>query len=159
MCEDQGMAIFPWAALGGGQLMTTKQRAEQKNNPNARIRYGSNELDIKVSEVLERIADRKATTLQAIVSIYRHHERTDSLKSSPRRLPTYFNNLPTSFQSLVFRRWSMSKRYQTHFKSSYRRTKSTRFTMQSPSIRCSRWPFSITGQGTKTIPSASPLRM
>jgi aryl-alcohol dehydrogenase-like predicted oxidoreductase len=67
MCEDQGMAIVPWAALGGGQLLTAKQREEKEKDPDARKGYGVSEADIKVSEQLEKIAEEKKTTLQAIV--------------------------------------------------------------------------------------------
>ena len=68
MCEDQRMAIVPWAALGGGQLMTAHQREEREKNPDARKGYGQNDVDIIVSEVLEKVAERHKATLQAIVS-------------------------------------------------------------------------------------------
>ncbi|KKY27160.1 putative norsolorinic acid reductase [Diplodia seriata] len=70
MCEDQGMAIVPWGALDGGQLMTAKQREEASKNPEARKGYGQDEKHIRVSEVLERIANAKGVTLQAVVSIH-----------------------------------------------------------------------------------------
>ncbi|RSL57425.1 hypothetical protein CEP53_006473 [Fusarium sp. AF-6] len=35
MCEDQGMAIVPWAALGSGQLLSAEQRRERENDPDA----------------------------------------------------------------------------------------------------------------------------
>jgi aryl-alcohol dehydrogenase-like predicted oxidoreductase len=69
MCEDQGMAIVPWAALGGGQLITAEQRKAKESDPDARQGYGLSETDVKVSEVLEKIADEKETTLQAVVSV------------------------------------------------------------------------------------------
>jgi aryl-alcohol dehydrogenase-like predicted oxidoreductase len=68
MCEDQGMAIMPWAALGGGQLMSAKQREEKEKDPNARKGYDLSEKDAKVSQVLEQLAERHKTTLQAVVS-------------------------------------------------------------------------------------------
>ncbi len=68
MCEDQGMAIVPWAALGGGQLMTAEQRAEKEHETGARKARYPNPNDIKISEALEKIAASKKTTLQAIVS-------------------------------------------------------------------------------------------
>lgn len=67
MCEDQGMAIVPWAALGGGQLMTADQRTQKEQSPGARKGYGHREADIKVSEALQKIAKDKATSLQAVV--------------------------------------------------------------------------------------------
>lgn len=72
MCEDQGMAIVPWAALGGGQFLSAKQREANEKDPHARKGYGLNEADIKVSEVMEQMAERKGTTLQAIVSSTRN---------------------------------------------------------------------------------------
>lgn len=71
MCEDQGMAIVPWAALGGGQLMSAEQREQKQQDPDARKSYGLRETDIRISEVLEKIAKDKSTTLQAIVSLNR----------------------------------------------------------------------------------------
>ena len=68
MCEDQGMAIVPWAALGGGQLISHEQRKQQEQDPGARKRDLANENDLKVSEVLGQIAKSKSTTLQAAVS-------------------------------------------------------------------------------------------
>jgi diketogulonate reductase-like aldo/keto reductase len=68
MCEDQGMGIVSWASLGGGQLMSAKQREEKKQDPDAHKGYGFSEADIKVSEALENIAESKKTTIQAVVS-------------------------------------------------------------------------------------------
>lgn len=67
MCEDQGMAIVPWAALGGGQLMTSEQRRQKAHQPGARPDRGVGENDAKVCEALEQIAKTKSTTLQAVV--------------------------------------------------------------------------------------------
>jgi len=69
MCEDQGMAIVPWAALGGGQLMSAEQREKAEQDPGARKGYGLIENDIKVCEALEQTARSKGTTLQAIVRL------------------------------------------------------------------------------------------
>ena len=68
MCEDQGMAVVPWASLGGGQLMTAEQREAAEKDPEARQGYGVSEKDAKVSAALESIAKTKKTTLQAVVS-------------------------------------------------------------------------------------------
>jgi aryl-alcohol dehydrogenase-like predicted oxidoreductase len=68
MCEDQGMAIVPWASLGGGQLQSAKQRQEKEKQPGARKARYPNPNDIKVSDALEKIAAAKQTTLQAVVS-------------------------------------------------------------------------------------------
>ena len=68
MCEDQGMSIVPWAALGGGQLMSAEERKQKEGDPQARQARYPNPNDIKVCEALDRIAASKKTTLQAIVS-------------------------------------------------------------------------------------------
>ena len=67
MCEDQGMAIVPWAALGGGQLMSSQERKQKEKDPDARKNRGFSENDLKVCNVLEQIAENKSTTLQAVV--------------------------------------------------------------------------------------------
>jgi aryl-alcohol dehydrogenase-like predicted oxidoreductase len=71
MCEDQGMAIVPWAALGGGELVTAeerKQREKGEQDPGARKpRYSTSEGEIKICEALEQIAKTKSTTLRAVV--------------------------------------------------------------------------------------------
>ena len=67
MCEDQGMAIVPWASLGGGQLMTGEQREKAANDADARQGYGVSEKDANVSAALEGIAKTKNSTLQAVV--------------------------------------------------------------------------------------------
>jgi aryl-alcohol dehydrogenase-like predicted oxidoreductase len=68
MCEDQGLAIIPWAALGGGRLKTSEQRKKDASSSTARSERGLTDKDLKVSEVLEKIAVSKDTTLQAVVS-------------------------------------------------------------------------------------------
>lgn len=70
MCEDQGMAIVPWAALGGGQLMSSEERKQKESDADARKRYGVSENNIKVCNVLEKIADSKSCTLQAVVRLH-----------------------------------------------------------------------------------------
>lgn len=72
MCEDQGMAIVSWASLGGGQLATSEQRQKMENDPDAgKGFYSATEGDIKVCDVLERLAKAKNATLQDIVSVSR----------------------------------------------------------------------------------------
>jgi aryl-alcohol dehydrogenase-like predicted oxidoreductase len=86
MCEDQGMAIVPWAALGGGQLLTAEQREQRKNDPDARQGYGESEKDLKVSAALEDIAKTKGTTLQAVVSAYGTFSANKSLTTTGPRI-------------------------------------------------------------------------
>lgn len=68
MCEDQGMAIMPWAALGGGQLLSTEQRDQVARDPELRKGHEAPP-DVAVCDALEKIAKEKNTTLQAIVSV------------------------------------------------------------------------------------------
>ena len=72
MCEDQGMAIVSWASLGGGPLRTMAEQEEAKDDKNARpTSYRLSEKDKIVSGVLEDIAGKMRTSLQAAVSIDR----------------------------------------------------------------------------------------
>lgn len=71
MCEDQGMAIVPWSALGSRQLMSAEQRRERELKPDA-SQPPMSEKHRVVSEMLERIANEKRTSLQAIVRRMTH---------------------------------------------------------------------------------------
>lgn len=51
MCHDQGMAIVPWVALGGGKLMSAAQRASKKNGRQPGAPTAEH---LKVSENLKR---------------------------------------------------------------------------------------------------------
>jgi len=96
MCEDQGMAIVPWAALGGGQLMSSEQRKWRERDPDARPDRSIRDVDIKVSNVLEKIAGDKSTTLQAVVS--KQHNASSYWETNlpvPRLLRTCSRSQPT----------------------------------------------------------------
>ena len=67
MCEDQGMAIVSWSSLGSGQLLSAEQRRERENDP-AAAKVQTSEKAIAVSEALEKLANEKGTSFQAIVS-------------------------------------------------------------------------------------------
>jgi aryl-alcohol dehydrogenase-like predicted oxidoreductase len=70
MCEDQGMGIVPWAALGGGLLLSKEQREKKEREGQVRRSYYmSNEHDIHVCNALEEIATREQRTLQSIVRL------------------------------------------------------------------------------------------
>ncbi|KAJ0417821.1 Aldo/keto reductase [Aspergillus carlsbadensis] len=71
MCRDQGMAIAPWAPLGEGKFKTAAQRSEASGSIRATT---AEQHDIEVSEALERIADRKSTTLHSIALAYLLHK-------------------------------------------------------------------------------------
>ncbi|KAF7627899.1 sterigmatocystin biosynthesis dehydrogenase stcV [Aspergillus flavus] len=75
MCEDQDMAIVSYGSLGTGALLTVQQRKEREADPDAPMGSVS-DIALKTSEVLEKIADRKGTTLQAIALAYLFHQST-----------------------------------------------------------------------------------
>ena len=69
MCEDQGMAIVPWAALGGSLLLSCQQRQErEKKQAGQKSFYELGPHELTVSGALEKVAVAKKTTVQAIVS-------------------------------------------------------------------------------------------
>ena len=71
MCQDQGMAVVPWAAIGGGQLLSFEQRKSLESDSNQAGRQKNiSQANIKVSEALEAIANEKQTTLQAVALAY-----------------------------------------------------------------------------------------
>lgn len=63
MCREEGMAIAPWASLGGGNFKTKEQRESQEG----RKSFGASETDLAVSAVLEKIAARKGTIMTSVV--------------------------------------------------------------------------------------------
>ncbi|CAG7558756.1 unnamed protein product [Fusarium equiseti] len=75
MCEDQGMAVVPWGALGSGSLLTAEQRKDREDDPDA-PHIEASETAIRTSGALEAIAARKGTTLQAIAIAYLFHQTT-----------------------------------------------------------------------------------
>lgn len=71
MCRDEGMALAPWGALGGGQFKTEAQR---KAAGSARGGATPPENKIKLSETLEKIAKTKGTALTSIALAYVMHK-------------------------------------------------------------------------------------
>lgn len=69
MCEAEGMAIAPWAALGGGNFKTEEEIAKK----DGRQMGPPSEGDVKVSKVLEQIAKKKDTVITSVVRIFRSH--------------------------------------------------------------------------------------
>ena len=66
MCLDEGMALAPWGALGGGGFKTKKQREERARGEagggrNMKVSVTGNEE--KVSDVLEKIALSKSSDM------------------------------------------------------------------------------------------------
>jgi aryl-alcohol dehydrogenase-like predicted oxidoreductase len=67
MCRAEGMAVAPWGALGSGKFRSAAQREKQKEEGRA---TSASETDIKISEVLERIANRKDTLVTSVAQAY-----------------------------------------------------------------------------------------
>lgn len=102
MCEDQGMAIVPWAALGGGQLLSTEQRKARDTDPSARKGRELSEKDVRVCDTLEHIAESRGTTMQATVSVPLTHSlpslcTTDKAFPKPQALSYLFQQSPYVF--------------------------------------------------------------
>ncbi|KAI1804344.1 Aldo/keto reductase [Daldinia bambusicola] len=67
MCRAEGMGIAPWGALGGGKFKTEEQR---KQADAAGRKSEATEDDIKISRVLEKVAERKGTLVTSIAQAY-----------------------------------------------------------------------------------------
>ncbi|KAL4930878.1 NADP-dependent oxidoreductase domain-containing protein [Aspergillus undulatus] len=77
MCEDQGMAIIPWAALGGGLILSAQQRKEREEKmAGQKSFYELGPQELAVSDALEKVAVAKGTTVQAIALAYLYHQST-----------------------------------------------------------------------------------
>jgi aryl-alcohol dehydrogenase-like predicted oxidoreductase len=72
MARDEGMALAPWGALGGGTFKTAEQRAAALAGQSRAV--PPSEAQIKVSEALERIAVQKNTVLTSVALAYVMHK-------------------------------------------------------------------------------------
>ncbi|KAM3072360.1 hypothetical protein ACMFMG_009169 [Clarireedia jacksonii] len=66
MCHDEGMGLAPWGALGGGNFKTEEQRKSDEG----RKMGGPSEAAIKISKVLEKIANSKNTVITSVALAY-----------------------------------------------------------------------------------------
>ncbi|MCJ1328664.1 hypothetical protein MMC10_005341 [Thelotrema lepadinum] len=77
VCREDGMALAPWGALGGGSLKTQAQReAMEKEGEKGRMvnpRHVGDRAE-KVSAVLENIAERKKTVITSVAMAYVMHK-------------------------------------------------------------------------------------
>lgn len=69
MCREEGMGLAPWGALGGGKFKTEKQREARKQGAPGRAAEASDK-DIKVSQALEAVANRKNTLITSVAQAY-----------------------------------------------------------------------------------------
>lgn len=71
MAREEGMALCPWGALGGGNFTTEEKR---KNNEQGRQLRPASEKDIAVSKKLEAVAAQKNTQITSIALAYVRHK-------------------------------------------------------------------------------------
>lgn len=64
MCRDQGMGIVPWGAMGVSKFRTAERR-ESGSGDGRKVPLSEN--DVKLSEALEEVANRKNVSLHALV--------------------------------------------------------------------------------------------
>lgn len=72
MCAAEGMGLAPWGALGGGEFKTKKQREEMKGE--GRNMGGPSEQHVKLTDTLEKVADRKGTAITSVALAYVMHK-------------------------------------------------------------------------------------
>ena len=69
MAADEGMGLCPWGALGGGHFKSDAQRKEQEAGQGRNMNKAS-EAAIKISKVLEGIAQKKNTQITSVALAY-----------------------------------------------------------------------------------------
>lgn len=72
MCREEGMGLAPWGALGSGAFKSQKQREATKDE--GRKVAGLTEKQIKISNVLEEIAEKKGTAITSVALAYVLHK-------------------------------------------------------------------------------------
>ena len=72
MCADEGMGLAPWGSLGGGNFKTKKQREDMKGE--GRNMGPASENHVKLTDTLEKIADRKSTAITSVALAYVLHK-------------------------------------------------------------------------------------
>lgn len=69
MARAEGMGLAPWGALGGGAFKTQEQRQSQEGR-----KIQASDAQIKISQVLEKIANRKDTIITSVAQAYVMHK-------------------------------------------------------------------------------------
>ena len=72
MCEAEGMALAPWGSLGGGNFKSEAQRAA--NADGRKFTRSNSDNEVLVSQVLEKIAERKNTLITSVALAYVMHK-------------------------------------------------------------------------------------
>ncbi|GKT80107.1 norsolorinic acid reductase [Colletotrichum tofieldiae] len=65
MTKSEGMGLAPWGSLGGGAFKTEEQRKSQEGR-----KVQASEAQIKISQVLEKIAKNKNTIITSVALAY-----------------------------------------------------------------------------------------
>ena len=71
MARDEGMALCPWGAFGGGNFTTEEKR---KNNEQGRNFGPASDKHVAVSKVLESLANKKSTGITSVALAYVRHK-------------------------------------------------------------------------------------
>lgn len=69
MARDEGMALAPWGALGGGNFKTEEQRKAEDGR-----KVKPSEAQVKISNALESVAKRKNTIITSVALAYVMHK-------------------------------------------------------------------------------------
>jgi aryl-alcohol dehydrogenase-like predicted oxidoreductase len=72
MVRDEGMALAPWGALGGGMFKTDEQRKAAQEGSSRAVQ--ADERAIKISHALEEVAKRKNTIITSVALAYVMHK-------------------------------------------------------------------------------------
>lgn len=72
MARDEGMALAPWGALGGGNFTTEAKRKSNEKGRN--MMGGPSETQIKISKKLEEIANTKNSQITSVALAYVMHK-------------------------------------------------------------------------------------
>ncbi|KAL3476595.1 NADP-dependent oxidoreductase domain-containing protein [Aspergillus californicus] len=72
MCRDQGMGIAPFGVLGSGRFKTAEARGSGHSGSGRGEKHS--EMDVKISEALERVAKRENASLHAVALSYILHK-------------------------------------------------------------------------------------
>jgi len=71
MAREEGMALAPWGALGGGSFTTEEKRKNEEKGRNFRP---PTEQQIKISKVLEEVAKKHNTAITSVALAYVMHK-------------------------------------------------------------------------------------
>lgn len=74
MCRDEGMGICAYGTLGKGHFMSEEARKAKAENKEGRNILAATEREISVSKVLEKVAERKGSTIHGVAMQYILHK-------------------------------------------------------------------------------------